>query len=123
MTTIKDAIDDLFSNPMLTTEDAVERHFDSAFRQRVNGTWSDRSAFVARIEQLRRAGAQVTMTVLDEFSEGDRYAERHVIELRMRDGARVCQEVSLFAKRGPDRRFLRIEETTLALAPCAATTS
>lgn len=117
MTPIKDAIGDLFNNPMLTTEAAVERHFDSAFRQRVNGTWSDRAAFVARIEQLRGAGAQATMTVLDEFSDGGRYAERHVIELRMRDGARVCQEVSLFAKRGPDGRFLQIEETTLALEP------
>jgi hypothetical protein len=115
MTIIKDAINDMFNNPQLTAEEAVERHFDPSFRQRVNGNWDDRSAFLARIVLFREIVEHATITVLDEFSDGDRYAERHVIDLAMRDGERIRQEVYLFAERGPDGRFSRIEEATLRL--------
>lgn len=114
MGTIKDAIDDMFNNG-LTAEEAVERHFDPFFRQRVNGIWIDRSTFLAHIVSLREVVERVTVTVLDEFLDGDRYAERHVIDLSKLDGDRIRQEVYLFAERGKDGRFTRIEEATLAI--------
>lgn len=115
MTTIKDAINDMFNNPQLSTEEAVGRHFAPSFRQRVNGSWEDRSTVLARIDHLRQVVEHATITVLDEYFDGDRYAERHVIDLAMRDGERILQEVYLFAERGPDGRFNRIEEATLRL--------
>lgn len=104
MSTIKDAIADLF-NRELTVEEAVERHFDPFFRQRVNGDWLVRHAFLAGIISLREVVDQVTITVLDEFSDGNRYSERHVIDLIKRDGERIRQEVYLFAERAHDGRF------------------
>jgi len=114
MGTIKDAIDDMFNNE-LTVEEAAERHFDPFFRQRVNGMWVDRSTFLANIASLREIVERLTITVLDEFPDGDRYAERHLIDLSKRDGGRILQEVYLFAERGKDGRFNRIEEATLAI--------
>jgi hypothetical protein len=115
MTTIKDAVEDLLNNLQLTADEAVERHFDPTFRQRTNGSWDDRPAFLARIVLLRELVAHATITVLDELADGERYAERHVVDLVKRDGARLVQEVYLFAERGPDGRFTRIEEATVML--------
>jgi len=53
MTTIKDAIDDLFNHPQLPSGEAVDRHFAPGFRQRTNGAWDERSTFLARIDDLR----------------------------------------------------------------------
>ncbi|MFU1980287.1 hypothetical protein [Bordetella hinzii] len=36
MTTIKDAINDLFNAPQFTTEEAVDRHFGPSFRLGAN---------------------------------------------------------------------------------------
>lgn len=115
MTTIKDAVEDLLNNRQLTAEEAVDRHFGPTFRQRTNGSWDDRPAFLARIVLLREAVEHATITVLDELLDGDRYAERHVVDLVRHDGERVVQEVYVFAERDPDGRFARIEETTLML--------
>lgn len=115
MTTIKDAFNDLLNDHELPTDEAVDRHFAPTFRQRTNGTWAGRAAFLARIVDLRKVVEHATITVLDELTDGDRYAERHVVHLLQRDGERIRQEVYVFAERDADGRFVRIEETTLAL--------
>jgi len=115
MTTIKDAVEDLLNNRQLTTDEAVDRHFGPTFRQRTNGSWDDRPAFLARIILLREVVEHATITVLDELFDSDRYAERHVVDLVKRDGERIAQEVYVFAERDSDGRFTRIEETTLML--------
>ncbi len=115
MTTIKRAVEDLLGNRQLTADEAVDRHFGPTFRQRTNGIWDDRAAFLARIVLLRGIVEHATVTVLDELGDGDRYAERHVVDLLQRDGERIVQEVYLFAERGPDGRFTRIEEATFTL--------
>lgn len=115
MTTIKDAVEDLLNNRQLTADAAVDRHFGPSFRQRTNGSWDDRPAFLARRVLLREVIQHATITVLDELIDADRYAERHVVDLVKRDGERILQEVYVFAKRDSDGRFARIEETTLML--------
>ncbi len=115
VTTIKAAIDDLFNNPQLNAQDAIDRHFGPSFCQRINGRWDDRPAFVARVVQLRDLVEQATVTVLDELIDGDRYAERHLINLIQRDGEQIFQEVYVFAQFDADGRFARIEETSLAI--------
>ncbi|AKC70742.1 hypothetical protein MB84_16525 [Pandoraea oxalativorans] len=121
MTTIKNAIEDLINNSGLTTTEAIERHFDPSFRQRVNGEWIEYSVFQARMDRLRSIVERVTITVRDELVNGNCYAERHIIDLRMRDGERLLHEVYLFAQRGQDGRFRQIEEMTLALPTQAGT--
>lgn len=110
MTTIKHAVHDLFNNPGLTAEQALDRHFDPVFRQRANGEWCDRAGFLTRIADLKSVVEHAEVTVLDELTEGNRYAERHIIELVQQDGTRMRQEVFVFAELGPDGRFVRIEE-------------
>ncbi|AMM18629.1 hypothetical protein AX768_30905 (plasmid) [Burkholderia sp. PAMC 28687] len=112
MTTIKDAVEDLLNNQQLTAEEAVDRHFDPAFRQRTNGSWEDRARVLARIVDLRRMVEHATVTVLDELTDGNRYAERHIVDLVQRNGTRTLLEVFVFAELGSDGRFVRIEETT-----------
>lgn len=115
MSTIKTAVEDLINNRQLTSNEAVDRHFSPAFRQRTNGDWDDRAAFFARITDLRNVVSHATITVLDELADGERYSERHVIDLVMRDGERIVQEVYLFAQRDADGRFNQIEEATVML--------
>lgn len=115
MTILKNVVEDLVNNRQLTSEEAVDRHFAPSFRQRTNGSWDDTATFRARIAGLREVVKHATITVLDEFAEGARYAERHVVDLVKFDGQRIVQEVYMFAERGPDGRFTRIEELTLSL--------
>lgn len=77
------------------------------------GTTAPGSARVSPF--FERSSSTLAITVLDEFIHGDRYAERHIVELVKRDSERVRQEVYLFAERDADGRFVRIEETTLVL--------
>lgn len=117
MTSLKDAVQDLLHHQHLSVEQAVDRHFAPGFRQRTNGRWDDRDTFVARIAQLRERVDHASITVLDELADGPRYAERHRIELLMRDGQRLMQEVYVFAQLDPAGRFACIEEATVMLEP------
>ena len=116
---LKTAIEDLLASSGLSVEEAVNRHFTPDFRQRTNGNWDGRGAFVARIVGLRDLAVHATVAVLDELVDGERYAHRHVIDLVKHDGERIVQEVCLFARRGPDGRFACVEEATFALSGAA----
>lgn len=112
MTTIREAVEDLFNDGGLSIEEAIDRHYAPGFRQRTDGSWDDRAAVAARMGQLRERVARATITVLDELSDGPRYAERHIIDLALRDGEHIVREVLVFADRAADGRFARIEEAT-----------
>lgn len=115
MSTIKEAVEDLL-NPHLSVQASIDMHFVPAFYQRVNGSWIDRATFIQGIVRLRAALDHAKVTVLDELGTGECYAERHLIELVMRDGAVACQEVYVFAQRDSDGRFVRIEEASIAVS-------
>lgn len=114
VTTLKDALADLLQNQDLSVDEAADRHISPDFRQRTNGQWDDRAGFLTRIAHLRSTTQHTTITVLDELTDGDRYAERHIIDLLRNDGQRIVQEVYLFAALDSDGRLERIEEVTLA---------
>lgn len=116
MSTIKDAVEDVLNNRRLSAQEAVDRRFGPTVRQHVNGRPVARAEFVARMADVRETIEHVSITVLDELSDGDRYAERHVIALVQRDGTRIRQEVFVLAQRDPDGRFLRMNETSRTLA-------
>jgi hypothetical protein len=117
MTTLRDALADLLENHDLPVDEAADRHISPDFRQRTNGQWDDRAGFLARITHLRSNTQEVTITVLDEITDGSRYAERHLIDLLGADGRRFVHEVYVFAALDSDGRFVRIEEATVMAEP------
>ena len=110
-TKLSDALRDLLDHD-LPLEVAVDRHFGPGYRQRTNGVWDDREAFRQHIGHLRSLIATAQIATLDELSDGNQYAERHVARMVKFDGSVVRQEVYLFAEFDPDGRFARIEEVT-----------
>lgn len=114
-TTIRTALDELLNQAHLPLEDVLDRHFSPDYRQRVNGHWHDRDAFVQHACKLRDIVAAARIEILDELRVGDRYADRHRVHIRKHDGSRVVQEVYLFAQLDEEGRFARVEETTLML--------
>ncbi|MGP3941392.1 nuclear transport factor 2 family protein [Streptomyces sp. 6N106] len=114
-TSIAAALTDLLFTPGLDLVEAADRHFAPDYRQRTDGRWDDRGGFLAHIAHLRTIVAGGSVQVLDEVVQGDRYADRHVIDVAKTDGSIVRTEVYLFAEFAPDGRFRRIEETTLML--------
>lgn len=115
MTGIAQALNDLLNNHSVPLESAIDRHFAPGYRQRTDGIWSDRNEFSDHIAHLRSVTESTEVAVLDEFRDGTRYADRHIVTVTKRDGSRVVQEVYLFGELADDGRFLRVEETTLML--------
>ena len=114
MTTIANALRDLLDREVPLNV-AVDRHFAESYRQRTNGQWDDRGQFVTHIAHLRTIVDTIELTVLEELVEGAVYAERHVADMKKKDGTRVVQEVYVFGDRDSDGRFTRVEETTMML--------
>ncbi|WP_329501423.1 nuclear transport factor 2 family protein [Kitasatospora herbaricolor] len=114
-TDIRAALTDLLLTPGLALDEAADRHFAPDYRQRTDGSWADRTEFLAHIAHLRTLVAGGSVQVHDELADGDRYADRHTMEVVKTDGSTVRMEVYLFAEFAPDGRFRRIEETTLLL--------
>lgn len=96
----------------MSVEAAAKRHITDTFWQSTNGQREDRAGFLARITHLREHARDLNVTVLSELTLDNRYAERHVVQLVANDGARVTQEVFMFASLAADGRFERIEELT-----------
>lgn len=114
-TDIRTALNDLLNRQDCPLEVLIDRHMSADYRQRTDGHWSDRDAFVRHVRQLREVVASADIDVLDELREGNRYADRHRVRLTKRDGTRVLFEVYLFAELDANGRFTRVEETTLLL--------
>ncbi|MDV3123479.1 nuclear transport factor 2 family protein [Mycobacterium sp. 21AC1] len=115
MTTIAAALHDLLNERDIPLETAVARHFTDDYQQRTDGELSDRTGFVEHIAHLRSIVEHVDITVNDEFEDGSRYADRHLVRVLKRDGATVTQEVYLFGTRAADGRFSFVDEVTLML--------
>lgn len=115
MTDIAAALEDVL-NTATPLDEVIARHFSDDYRQRTDGVWSDRQDFAAHLAHLRTVVAAGTVEVLDELRAGTRYAERHVVHLRKRDGGRLAHEVYVFAELDESGRFRRLEEVTLMLS-------
>ncbi|GAA2301809.1 nuclear transport factor 2 family protein [Streptomyces caniferus] len=114
-TGIEPALNDLLFNRDLTLEEAADRHFAPEYRQRTDGKWDDRAAFLEHMTHLRGIVAGGHVQVHEELFDGSRYADRHTAHITKTDGSTVSMEVYVFADLAPDGRFSRIEETTLML--------
>ncbi|MFF3460414.1 nuclear transport factor 2 family protein [Streptomyces sp. NPDC002730] len=114
-TGIKAALTDLIFSSDLTVQEAADRHFTPEYRQRTDGQWDDRAAFVEHITHVRTIVAGGHVEVHDELYDGSKYADRHTVRVTKKDNSTVSMEVYVFAELAPDGRFSRIEETTLML--------
>jgi hypothetical protein len=114
--TIATALTDLLFTPALPLEQAVDRHFAPGYRQRTDGVWADRAEFTEHIAHLREIVAEGAIRVHDELADGSAYAERHTVDMVKVDGSAAALEVYVFAERGPDGRFVRLEEVTLMVS-------
>jgi len=115
MPSITAALHDLLAAHELTVDEALTRHVTDDYRQSTDGDWIDRAAFAAHLTGLRAAIDAVEFEVLSELTQGDAYAERHIVTITLRDGSRRRQEVYLFAQLAADGRFARLEELTRPL--------
>lgn len=115
-TDIATALNDLLFTPDLALDQALDRHFTPDYRQRTDGSWSDRTEFAQHIAYLRTHIAAGHVEVHEELTDGLRYADRHSVDLTKRDGTTARTEVYVFGEYAPDGRFRRIEETTLLIS-------
>lgn len=113
--TITTVLDELLNQKHLPLDEVLDRYFSPAYRQRTNGHWDDRAAFMRHARKLREVVSSANIELLDEFRDGNRYADRHRVHVMKHDGSAVIQEVYLFAQVDEQGRFLRVEETTLML--------
>jgi len=114
--TITTAIKLLFDSSV-DLDVAIDRHFSPTFRQRVDGgSWSERADFTEHMAQLREVMASGTIEVHEELVDGPLYADRHTIEIVLKDGTLIRTEVYLFARHDADGRFSEIQEATLSLS-------
>jgi len=116
MPSISAALYDLLNEQASPVEDALERHFRPEFRQSTNGDWIDRATFVEQMTVLRSFVDHVEIEVLAELTQGDSYAERHVLTATQRDGGTASQEVFLFGVIAEDGRFASLEELVRPLS-------
>jgi hypothetical protein len=115
-TSITTAMTDLLFTPDLPLEEALDRHFAPGYRQRTDGVWADRAEFAEHIAHLRQVVAGGAVRVHEELASGSDYADRHTVDVVKVDGSTASLEVYVFAERGPDGRFVRLEEVTLMVA-------
>ena len=108
-------LDKILNHPEIPLDDIVNQHFSPEYRQRTNGHWDNRTEFVQHLQKLRELVASVDITLLEEVQQGNRYADRHLVDAVKKDGSRTRQEVYVFAELDEAGRFIRVEETTLLL--------
>lgn len=113
MTTLALALSDLLNDHQTPLETLLDRHFNADYRQRTNGDWTTREQFAEHIKHLRAIISNAEVKVLDELTDGSRYAERHRVVVTKRDQSTVEQEVYVFAQLDSDGKFLSLEEVTL----------
>ncbi|WP_250032345.1 hypothetical protein [Paractinoplanes maris] len=108
---IKDALDDLAFAPHEPVETALDRYYAPDLEWRSDGVVKDRAAFGAFVAGLQSQIVNGSVTVLDEFIDGRRYAERHQYEATLTNGTTLRREIFVFGEYSDDGRFRRVNET------------
>jgi hypothetical protein len=112
---ISDALRDLVFDQRLTVEDAMDKYFAADYGHRNSGIARTRAEFAAMATGAREEIAHGTVTVLDEFRDGDRYSERHVLEVVKRDGSTERAEIYIIGRFADDGRFASLNEAGFPL--------
>ncbi|MFF5083604.1 hypothetical protein ACFY36_41700 [Actinoplanes sp. NPDC000266] len=113
---ISDALRDVALEPRTDLAAALDRYYSPTYVHRSDGKVMDRQAFAAMAAGLRDRVTGGTVTVLDELTDGRHYAERHVYEVTMTDGATLKREIYVFGTLAADGRFEQLSETGIEVA-------
>lgn len=116
MSSISQALHELLNEPETPVGDVLSRHFTEDYRQSTNGEWVDLAGFAQQIEYLRSGVDVAEFEVLAELTQGDSYAERHVVRVTQKDGTAAAQEAFVFAELAADGRFRSLVELTRPVA-------
>lgn len=108
---ISDAIRDVAFEPSLSVEEAVDKYYAPDFTHHSDGKVLDRDGFLRMVTGIRGRVAEGEVTVLDEFFDDDKYAERHRYRMTLTDGTVVHRELFYFATFAEDGRFRTVHET------------
>jgi SnoaL-like domain len=95
----------------------VSRYYSPDFEQYNDGIRLDRDKLVQHVGPARKNVVRVRTDVHDALVSGDRFAAHYTLEVEMRKGATLVNEVYLLGRFAPDGRIRRIDSTTRAIAP------
>src|SRR5690242_18416575 len=112
---ISDALRDLIFDQSMSVEDAIDTYFAPNFVHRNSGKSLTRAEFAAMAAQAREQIAKGDITVLDEFRDGDRYSERHVLDYTNVDGGVERLVIYLIGRYAADGRFRELNEAGFSL--------
>ena len=112
---ISEALHDLVFDDELSVDEAMDKHFTDDYQHRNGGTPRTRAEFAAMAAGARREIAGGSVTVLDEFRAGDRYGERHRLDIEKRDGSTERAEIYIIGRYAADGRFAAIDEAGFPL--------
>jgi len=115
MKTLAGNLENVFMNP-----DLISSLFTEDYEQVTDGKHMDRTEFEAHVRHVKATVQSLRFTVLDAVRQGDRFADRHTVEITHLDGRKAVIEVYLFALLR-DGRFARINERTQVLSGDQAT--
>ncbi|MEV4602103.1 nuclear transport factor 2 family protein [Amycolatopsis sp. NPDC049253] len=105
-----DALRDLCFSQRLSVDEAMDTYFAPGYTHRNSGQAKTRAEFAAMAARAREQIASGEIQVLDEFRDGDRYSERHILDITNEDGGGERAEINLIGRYATDGRFLKINE-------------
>ncbi|PZG04940.1 nuclear transport factor 2 family protein [Nonomuraea aridisoli] len=114
---LSDALRELALEPELELGEALDKYYAPGYVHRSDGKALDRAQFAEMVAGIRSRLAGGTVTVLDELRDGSTYAERHVFEVTMVDGATLKREIFVFGSFADDGRFQELSETGFTVGP------
>ena len=112
---ISDVLRDLIFDQRMPIEDVMDTYCAPDFVHRNSGKLLTRAEFAAMAAQAREQITRGEITVLDEFRDGDRYGERHVLDVTQQDGGVERAEIYLIGRYAADGRFLELNEAGFSL--------
>jgi hypothetical protein len=113
---LKTALESTLLGDPATTETDIDRFFSPDYTQVTDGKTSNRAAFGAHIRHLRSISVHGSVTIADFVTDGQRIADRHIVQGHLVNGEEVSFEVLLIGELDADDRIRRVVETTRQLS-------
>lgn len=103
-------------DPALELHQVLDRYYAPDYTHRSDGKTLTRDEFVRMVAGIRSQVTGGTVTVLDELTDGDTYAERHAFHITLADGTTQTREIAIFGSFTEDGRFRHLSETGFDVA-------
>ncbi|MFD7408746.1 nuclear transport factor 2 family protein [Streptomyces sp. NPDC059866] len=104
-------------DPAVELHEVLDRYYAPDYTHRSDGKTLNRDEFTRMVAGIRGQVTEGTVTVLDELTDGDTYAERHVFHITLKNGTTQSREIAIFGTFAEDGRFRHLSETGFDLEP------